>query len=187
MALTTDQVLAQLERMLPPRYAASRAVLALYAAMIAKALQVAELDFIPSTTVAGAEGQWLTLLASGYGITRSTGESDASVRTRIRAIEDALTVSAIEDAVDALLADLTAVPCELVEHWHAPLVADTDDLEWAAITDHSHLFDEHNAFTVIVPDFGDFPDDAIYAAVVAEVERLRGAGVRAYILAEGSP
>lgn len=187
MALTTAQVLAQIEKLLPPRYAASRAVLSLYAAMIAKVQQVAELDFIPSTTIAGAEGQWLTLLARGYGITRATGESDASVRTRLLTVEDALTVSAIEDAVDALLADLTAVPCELVEHWQAPLVLDTDDLDWALITDNSYFFDRHNAFTVIVPDFGDFPDDAIYAAIVAEVDRLRGAGVRAYILASGSP
>ncbi len=186
MALTTEEALQQLLRLLPVRYQASSAVLAVYAAIFAKVLQVTELDVIPSTTVGGAEGQWLTLLAGGYGITRATGESDENVRERIRSVADALTVDAIEDAVDALMAELTAVESILVEHWHAQLVFDTEDLEWALICDHSYLFDQHHAFTVIVPDFGDFPE-GVYPTLVAEIERLRAAGVRAFLLAAGPP
>lgn len=186
MPQTTDELVEELLRMLPERYQASRAVLASVAAQLAKISNVAELDFIPQSTFGDSSGPFLTLIARGYGIFRSTGEGDAALLTRLRNIEDALTVDSITDAVDALLAPRTAVPSVLIEHWTAPLVLDTDDLDHAFILDNSSFYDAHNAFTLIIPDFGD-DTDPIYASVISEVERLRGAGVRWFLILEGAP
>lgn len=173
---TTDQVLDEMLRGLPPRYAAAREVLAVYAAPLAHVMNVLESDFSPSVTVAAAKGVWLTLLAKGYGIYRADAEQDAALRARLRNFEDAQTVASIEAAVDALLALYAGGTCELVEHW--AVAGACDDEDRPCICDVSYLYDAHNAFTLIVPLVAGDAAHPVYPAIVAEVERLRAAGVR---------
>ena len=186
MTTTTEEQIDQQLRHLPPRFDALRALLAAYAGTLKVVLNATELDFIPSTTIGGAVGPFLTLIAKGYGIRRASGEADSSLRLRVRNVDDSQTVSTITDAVDALLAPLTGVTSVLIEHWAAPLVVDTDDLDFALVADNGSLYDTHNAFTLIIPDFGD-DTDPIYAVVINEVERLRAAGVTWFLILEGAP
>jgi hypothetical protein len=200
MARTTDQLLAQLERFVPPQLRPLRPVLAGICAMLRRG-EIAADDFSLSSTIGGAEGIWLTLLARGYGVERATGESDESLRARLRNVEDKLTKTRILRRVNELLSEYTDEQAELLEHWANGFYFDNDDY-----FDDDLVLDQHNAFTLVCPLVGDeipvgndyldsmYLDDAylgsgegihpVYLAIVAEVERLRAAGVRWWLLVE---
>ncbi len=184
MPRTTDELVDELLRFLPERFAGCRELLAPVAGQLAHVLAVAELDFIEHTTVTGARGPWLTLLARGYGIRRATGELDASVRLRLRFVEDAQTKPAIEGAVNALLAPYTSSTCELVEHWADGVACDASEVEAAFIVDVSELYGARLAFTLIVPLVADDPTHPVYNTIAAEVGRLKAAGVRWWMILE---
>lgn len=148
MARDTATLLAQLLRFLPPGYAASEALLGGLAEQYAQVEQLGD-ELVGSVTVEGAEGKWLTLLARGYGIYRRDGESDESVRERLREVEDAVTPTAILIAVNRLLAPYTATEAELLEHWDYGFFADVDFADQP--DDETRVLDQHLAFTLLVP------------------------------------
>lgn len=200
MARTTAQILAQLEKHVPPALRTKlRPLLAGWAASL-QAVESAGEGMADATTVGGSSGIWLTLLARGYGVVRATGETDTQLQERLRNVENQLTVASIETATDALLASGTST---LVEHWKGGIYLTDDDDEVASPGDGysayldcdelvpgatafgSYLYDAHNGFTLILPLFGTIDDlDPVYAAVIAQVEKLRAAGVRWWLLIE---
>lgn len=195
MARSTLQILLQLERQLPDWMRPLRPHLAGIAAMLADCEQRGE-QFADATTVAGADGIWLSLLARGYGVVRSTGETDASVRRRLRHPDRALTRRSILEAVNALLQDAGAGDAVMLEPWDEGF-ADRD--AWA---DRTVMASAHNSFVLVIPLVGeavsgdsyadwDYADvgayagsdgeDPLYQALVAMVDGLRAAGVRWWI------
>ncbi len=200
MARSTPDILTQLERHLPPVYQVKlRPLLAGWAAAL-RAVEVAGDGMVDATTVGGSSGIWLTLLARGYGVERATGETDTQLQARLRNVANRLTVASIEEETDGLLASGTS---SLIEHWKAGLyLTDDDDLVaspgdgYSAYLDcselipgatafGSYLYDQHNAFTLVLPLFGVIDDlDPVYSAVIAQVEKLRAAGVRWWLLIE---
>ena len=197
MARTTTDLLEQLQRHLPPAYGPLQPVLAGLAATLDQA-ESSTSELVASTTVEEAEGIWLTLLAQGYGVRRAAGESDSSLRVRLRAPERQMTVAAILDATNAILADVTTEEAVLVEHADGELWLDQD--LWL---DQSRLYDQHNAFTLEVPlveeplvgssfvdhsfldadlFLGEGTEPSVYAVIASTVERLRAAGVRWWLV-----
>lgn len=200
MARTTDELLAQIERLLPAQYRPLRPHLGGLAAMYRCCEQLGD-AFKLSATVAGAESIWLSLLAHGQGIDRATDETDASLRERVRSPEDKLTPISILAVVNALLAPYTAVEAQLFEHWNSAAWCDDD-----AYADQDVLYDQHNTFTLVLPCVGVFntgdafcDDDAyaddcyigqgsgehpVYAAIISAVNKCRAAGVRWWMVIE---
>lgn len=182
MARSTATLLAQLRRFLPPGYAAAEPLLAGLAAELAE-VETAGDALVDATTVAGASGIWLTLLARGYGLRRATDESDASLRARLVAPEAQVTRAAILAAVNAILAEYTVEEAVLVEHWAAEGYADIDC--WA---DQTPIYDQHNAFTLECPIVGSFPtpgsEHAVYGIIAAAAEAMRAAGVRWWLVVD---
>lgn len=200
MARTTDALLAQLERLLPAQYRPLRPHLAGLAAMFRRCEQLGD-DLKTAATVGGATSIWLTMLAHGQGIDRATDEPDASLRDRVRNPEDKLTPIAILAAVNALLAPYTSTQAQLLEHWSAAAYCDDD-----AYADQAVIYDQHNAFTLVLPSIGEFntgdafcDDDAyaddcylghgdgehaVYAAIVSAVNKARAHGVRWWMVIE---
>lgn len=194
MSATTAQLLAQIERFGPRRYLAVRAILAGIAAQLAAADAVVE-SFATSSTVGGASGAWLTLLARGYGIDRGPEETDAALRERLVSPAALVTRAGILALVDALLDAVGADPASMLEPWDEGF-ADVD--AWCDITRHCG---EHNSFVLVVPLVGDQvggasyldhdyldsdvfgglagEEHAVYAAIRAAVMRARAAGIRA--------
>ena len=144
---TIDDMLAQLLRFLPDQYAAASDALSGLAAQMVQAEQAGE-DLVLSTTVGAAAGKWLTLMAGGYGVYRQAGESDASLRIRLRRVEDRVTRPAILAVVNALLSAYTATQAVMYEHFASGFfVGDFSDQPDDAI----RLYGQHNAFTLLVP------------------------------------
>lgn len=186
MPATTQDQLDQILRRLPPRYEASEAVLSGGAAQLALVLNAGE-DLKASGYFEGATVQWLTLHAAGYGLVRATGEPDASLRARLRNVGDSVTRPALLAAVDALLVERgSAVPAVMIEWQDSPTVIDTLVLPWSFIVGVSYIVSASNSFLLIVPDFGDLTDP-VYATILSEVNRLRGAGVRWALVVDGAP
>lgn len=198
MARSLEQLLTQLERMAPGYYDSCRPLLAGFAAAMARSESTFD-TLQPLATIGGGTGKWLTLQARGVGIKRGSGESDESLRARLRDVADAVTRPAIEAAVNALIAPDT---CTIIEWWERPyLDYNGDDGCWLDNQD-ATLCDGPSGFLVLIPvqatefAFGSFlddetvdglwldiafagegPEDPAYAAIVNEVERLRAAGI----------
>lgn len=127
------------------------------------------------TTVGGGVGTWLTLHGAGLGINRVEGESDASLRSRIRSFQDAVTEPAIVAALAATYADVTGIAPFLIE-WFDTCFADVDAY---CDTLSATVFDEPPAFAAVVPDpgAGDL-SEAVHLSAAALANLLRAAGVR---------
>lgn len=192
MSRSTAEIAAQGVAVLPPWALPLAPVIGGLAAELAL-VESTGADFANSSTVGGAGGIWLTLLAHGYGVDRATGEADASLQIRLRAPEDQATRPAILAAVNAALAPYTADEATMLEFWDDGF-ADID--AWA---DRSVLCDRYNSFVLLLPLVGtalfggtfadvDFADrdayagadgeDPIYEAIRSLVNRLRAAGIR---------
>lgn len=151
-------------------------------------------------SLVGASGIWLDLHASGYGLLRAPGETDDQLRTRLRNVEDAVTRPAILAAVNTLLEPFS-VAAMMVEWWEEPYLDVLEPIPGGLYLDSAFLSGGPNTFILIVPQvglgygvsqdphldietwldsmfLGDDRQDPVYAAIVAEVERLRAAGVR---------
>ena len=184
---TTNEHLDQILRRLPPRYEASEAILSASAAQLALVLNNARDGFRATGFFEAAEAQWLTLHATGYGLVRATGETDASLRGRLRNVGDSLTRPALLAAVDALLvARGTAVAAIMIEWFARDTVLDTLTFPYPFIISRSYLVTRTNSFIIIVPDFGDLTDP-VYSSILNEVERLRAGGVRWSLVVDGAP
>lgn len=196
MARSTADLLDQLEHFLPPEYEPMRPHLAGLAAQMREA-ELAGDTLEAQTKIGQAVGAFLTLIGRGYGLDRTSEETDDQFRNRIRVLEDRLTKPAIEAAVNELLAAYTTDVCEVVEHWEGGAFVDQ------AYLDQDYLYSAHNAFTVIAPLIGDFPagedyvdqsyvdqayvgmggaDHPVYPAIIARVEQLRAGGVRWWLV-----
>jgi hypothetical protein len=196
MARTTDEVLAQLRKLLPAHYASAEALLAGFAAALGLA-EVALDTLRDLATVEDGTGMWLTLQAHGYGLRRATGETDESLRIRLRAVEDQVTRPAIKAAVDRLIAP---DECQIIEWFDQPYL--DDEGETGAWLDCSGCWVSGGpqSFLVVVPMqstgfasgdgyldstlyldvesyLAEGPEDPAYAAIINEVERIRAAGV----------
>lgn len=202
MARTPAELLDQLEKFVPPQFAELEPLLAGTAGSMA----LAETAFDTLKTLATVEGgtdKWLTMQAHGYGILRATGESDASIRERLRTIEPKVTKTAIEERVNALIEPDT---CTVIEWWEGFYC----DVDFWLDNPEPYLSGGPNSFVVIIPKqgsyfsfgsfcdvnfwldtpeayIGDGPEDPVYAAIVSEIERIRAAGVfwRLVLLVEG--
>jgi len=186
-------------RHLPPQYEAAEDVIGGMVAPLEQARLTAA-DMRDASTVAGADGKWLTLLARGYGVVRATDEGDAALRARLRNVENKLTRQAILDAVNALLAPYSGQPAQMAE-WFEEDGAFWLDFDFL---DDQRLLGEWHTFYLFAPlvgtaAWGDLflddafldaeylgagPDHPIYASITAEVERLRAAGVRWLLITE---
>lgn len=130
---------------------------------------------VPLVTVDGGEGVWLTLQARGQNVDRAQDETDASVRERMRTVEDAVSRPAITEAVQAVLDENGVVGSAfLIEWWEEPYL----DLEESVAPGGLYLDSTRwsggpRRFLVLIPAS---VDDTVRAAIVAEVERLRAAG-----------
>lgn len=200
MARTTDEILAQILQMLPDDYATGTPLLSGIAASQRQAEIVAD-TLAPLATIGSAAGSWLTLHADGIGIRRASGETDASLRFRLRNVEEQVTRAAILKAVNAVIAPDVA---RLIEWYEAPYLDDETDTGLWLDSPATRLSGGPNSFLVLIPrqstgfDFGSFLDDETisgmwldhseqyigesaedpkYATIVAEVERIRAAGV----------
>lgn len=105
---TTDDLVAQVLAFLPEAYQPLKPILAAGAAAAAEVLAAGEAD-ASGSSVGGADGIWLDLLARGYGLRRRTGEDDTLLRGRLRAPEAKITRAAIQGAVDRILAHYEVV------------------------------------------------------------------------------
>lgn len=156
----------------------------------------------------GAFGIWLDLHAAGYGLRRSPGESDDSLVARLRNVADAVTRPAILAAVDALLEPF-GESATMIEWWEEPYLDVAEPIPGGLYLDSTFLSGGPNSFLLLVPDvgigygvspgpyldidtfldtmfLGEDAQDPIYAAIVAEVERLRAAGIQ-WRLVVGDP
>lgn len=195
MARSTATLLAQLERFLPPGYAPYRPVLAGLAAMMREA-EIAGDSAKASGTLAGAVAEWLDLHAHGHGIRRALDESDAQLAGRIQNPEDQVTRAAILSAADRILVPYTDVAAVMIEGW------EYSHLDIDFWLDFSPL-NTQKAFVLIVPLIGDavvgdsyFDSDyadnetyagegiqhPVYGVILREVQRIRAAGVKWWLL-----
>lgn len=204
---TVAELEAQLLALLPPRYANMRDVLVAIPGALRRAELAAD-SLAEGATVGGATGIWLTMMGHGYGVDRSTSEPDASLRTRIRSPEGSTTRPALLDAVNKLLSPYTDVEATMIEWWDEPYL-DLDSVRGCWL-DISYISAGRNTFLLFVPlighyaaldsfldcapggwlnvdlFLGDDGENPIYAAIVAEVEKKRAAGVQ-WALVIGDP
>ena len=194
MARSTDALLAQLLRFLPTRYQAAAALLSGQARAMHEA-EVAGDDALAASTFA-ATAAWLDLHARGYGLARADGETDASLRLRLRNPEPQVTRPAILGRADALLDGLTDVAAVMVEPWESASLDVDFYLDVALLLD-------TRTFALVVPLIGDpvvgvdYFDDAfadtdafagegawpsIYFALLQQIQRVRAAGIHWYLV-----
>jgi hypothetical protein len=118
MARTAAARLAQAMRFVPPVLAPVEPLLAAAAGGLAAVEGAAE-DLARRSTVEGAAGRWLELLAAGAGLQRADGEVDAALRARLRTPEAMLTRAALVEVLEQQLAPYAAPAPTLVE-WFDP-------------------------------------------------------------------
>jgi hypothetical protein len=200
MARTTQALLDRLVAFLPPQYETAEPLLAGNAAAMREAELVAE----GSRTVlslGGSDGIWLDLHGDGMGAPRTIGESDPQYRGRLRNVEERLTRRSILAAADELLAPFGET-ATMLEWWVEPYL-DVDSAAGAGglYLGSTFISGGSNTFVLQVPQvgigfsittephldvsawldsafLGDDRSDPVYAAIIAEVNRLRAAGIR---------
>lgn len=147
-------------------------------ALVESAVESHVAEALPST----ATGAWLTLIGNGQGLPRVSGESDASLRDRIRTSEQLVTVAAIRAAVDDVSGLAAASDtCFVVEDWKARVYCKDQATEYItdAFCDEETILPGRNAFSVILPTG---LDDEVLDAVCALLRRARAAGVTARLI-----
>lgn len=84
-------------------------------AVVFDAVRTLGYSWARSTFILEAQGSWLDLLARDWGTARRLGESDDSLRDRLRNPEDAVTEPALEAGADGILAAMgTATGAKIV-------------------------------------------------------------------------
>lgn len=185
---STPDLLEQLQRFLPPSFCGATPLLGGFAAAQAEAEAAVDL-LRPQATLGCATDIWLTLQAHGYGVLRASGESDGSLRGRLRRVDDLVTRVALKSLVDELIAP---DECQIIEWFETPYL---DNDAWldsmlvsggphsflVVISDQGAGFDHVGAF--VDSDFwldsafiGEAVEPAVYAAIINQVERARAAG-----------
>lgn len=194
MARTVEQLEAEQLSHLPPRFERLRDLLVAYSAVYARVSEVLD-ELVASTTIEHAEGLFLHLMAHGIGVEPGTDESPTSLRMRMRSIEDAVTRPALIAAADRVLeAHGETTGADMVEWFDEPWLDIVDDEQGGAYLDSTYPSGGPRTFLLRVPYAGDFvldeflddmwlddPGDdepPVYAALIAEIERLRAAGIQ---------
>lgn len=192
-ARSTDELLEQLMRFLPPDYCGAEDLLAAFAAALHEA-EVAYGTLAGAALFGGAAGKWLTLHGHGHGVLRATGETDELLRLRMRSVADQLTPVAIKALVDSVI---EPDECRIVEWWDGPYADyEGDGGAWADWSE-TWASGGPNSFLVVLPSQGDFTsgdyadadawadssfaggdlEPAVYATLINLVQRARAAGV----------
>lgn len=192
-ARSTSTLTDELEAFLPSYYCGALPLLAGMAAVL-HAVEGGVDNLRPEATLELGTDIWLTMAAHGQGILRATSETDASLRIRMRSVDDQVTPPALEAAVNALIAPDT---CTLLEWWeHSYLDVELVD-EGGLWLDTQRLSGGPSSFLILVPQrgwlsAGSFVDadlwldntyigteseDSVYAAIINTVHRARAAGV----------
>ncbi len=186
MARTTGEVLDALRSIVPPAYHGDDEASVL--GSVAKVFSLVEttIDALYDAGLwGGATGEWLDLHALGWDVRRSDGESDGSLRSRLRDYPEQVVPAAIIAAVDPLINDVDplADDARLMEHWKDGAFFDQAYCD----QENARIGSVNVAFSVIVPDvFGD-PTDDRYAAMVWAVEAIRPHGARWFLVIDNEP
>lgn len=98
---TAAEMLEEVLKFLPGEYVTASELLAGVAEELSQVERAGHTLF-DLTTVGQGIGKWLTHYGESLGVQRATGESDVTLRSRIRRIRDRITRSAILDAAQAL-------------------------------------------------------------------------------------
>ena len=186
MATDVDSVIDELIKLVPSRYQASREVLAAFAGPLAVATDWVE-ENAPISDFEGSYGIWRTLLAKSYGVYRATEETDELLLVRMRNPDERLTPVSILKAVNDILATRTTTQAQLIEFFaiEPNMVLGTEVVAFSFILGRSITEFEPGSFIIILPDFGDI-NDPIYQSIAAEVNSIRGAGIKSYFLVQGA-
>ncbi|MBP8274771.1 MAG: hypothetical protein KAY59_10090 [Acidobacteria bacterium] len=72
-------------------------------------------SWVDATYILRAQGTWLDVHANERGTQRKLGESDPSLRERLRTPEDAITIPALQTAADAILSAMGGPTGTVVE------------------------------------------------------------------------
>lgn len=148
-------------------------------ALAESAVETHVAEALPST----ASGAWLSLIADGQGMPRVSGESDPTLRERIRSVEGLSTAAEIVAAVNEVsgLADASDT-CVLVEDWQALIYCKDSATEYVTdfFCEEEHiLVDGGSGFSVIVPTG---LDAEVVDATCALLRKARAAGVVARLI-----
>jgi hypothetical protein len=204
-ARSKDALLDEYERLVPSELRPLRPVMGGIAAQLAYAEAVVVETLVGATTVEGAEGDWLVMMAQGQGLQKGANETDAQLRVRIQTPEGKVTRPAILDIVNEILATYTEDEAVMIEWW--------DETELGSYADDEFYLGEgravgsYNTFTLVLPVVGTWPDGAflycddeaylddtdsyasggtephpVYAAIYAAVRRAKSAGFRPIIV-----
>lgn len=190
-ARTTEAIAAELARLMPTHLSGpADPLLGGYAAAF-QAGEAAGYDGATTTTIGGAEGKWLDLVALGAGLRRAEGEDDATLRTRIQSPDRGITPDNLKAVCDAVLDGYGLGECAIVE-WF-----DIGALDEDYYLDNDLISGGPGTFVVVVPADGDaegfaFVDvsyldediylgvgseSPVYAAIYAALTPLTAAGV----------
>ena len=148
--------------------------------------------------VDGLEVDWLDALARELGTKRVTDETDTSLRYRLRNIQPAITVAAIEDGANQLLESLGITDDVVLEelpalsaYCHTGDVGDPDESEsygfffTPAVDALSQRMcrPKGGSIVVIIP-FG--LSATVRASVLSLINKLRAAGIAAFVETKGA-
>lgn len=172
---TSTYLNEQAARLLPDSFAPVLPLVAGAAGALAVVAEDIE-TWADAATISTSEGEWLDLLARGFGLYRKPDESNADLRDRIAATPKLLTPSAMEQVVNAII---TPAACTVVEHWKARVFCDdhADEYVTDLFCDEDTLLGVRNGVTVVCPEG---LTDAQELAVCAALAEVRAAGVRVW-------
>lgn len=194
-ARTVQQITDELARMIPAHTAGPAEPLIGGAAAVLQAAESAGYDAAATTTIGGADGKWLDLMLRGVNSQRADGETDASVRARLRDPQLGITRANIKAVVDAILSAFGVGECLILEWFEGPA------LDRDFYLDYVSIIETPNWFLIVVPSIaenlttsyldstymdrdmylGDWvvdPAVGAYAAINAAVHLIRAAGIR---------
>ena len=197
---TLAEIAVELSRFMPRNLSGPATAIIGGQAASMQAVEALGNDLAAETTITGADGLYLDLLARGRNIQRSSGETDDGLRARCRLFDLGITKANITAAANAILAEYTTSLAYTIEGWDDGF-ADVDC--WA---DTTLLCDPGQFFVLSCPlvgvalaagtyadtDYldssylGDGVEHPVYAAIIPVVDRLRASGVhwRLYIRPE---
>lgn len=139
-------------------------------------------------------GTWLTLAARGQGILRATGEPDATLRLRMRSVDDQLTRPVLEEMVNAIIFPDVCEILEWFDHSYLDVELEREGGLWL---DSERLSGGPSSFIILVPQrgwlsagtfldadlwldtsfLGTESESGAYAAIINAINRAKAAGV----------
>lgn len=118
--------------------------------------------------IATAEGEWLDLWGTLYGVPRMTGESDAALRLRIP--REAFRLRSNPRAIEAAIKELTGKDVVILEPWR-----DVFTLDQSVLSGPDKMQDGERVGPFLIQPYSGVPID--WSDVLPIIERNRPAGV----------